>query len=116
MRQESGLRLSLVVLLLSLSAAALGQAMDTHASGFPDDTLITAPAERRAFRLWFASIAEAQYTAPSPAWEHRDCSALLRFAYVQAPQPGRSSEPPPALPGGACLVRRHSAGRQAAQP
>src|SRR5690625_903049 len=80
MRQEPGLRLPLVVLLLSLSAAALGQAMDTHASGFPDDTLITAPAERRAFRLWFASIAEAQYTAPSPAWEHRDCSGLLRFA------------------------------------
>lgn len=106
MRQEPGLRLPLVVLLLSLSAAALGQAMDTHASGFPDDTLITAPVERRAFRLWFASIAEAQYTAPSPAWEHRDCSGLLRFAYVQALAPKTEQwfaqfpylNPPPVAP------------------
>ncbi len=84
---------------------------DTHGSGFPDTTLISSPAEQRAFRLWFAAIAEAQYTAPSPAWEHLDCSGLLRFAYVQAlaqktpewfaqlPYLDQPPVPPPSKPG-----------------
>lgn len=72
---------------LGLLAPGIAQTTDSHGSGFPDVTLITAPAEQRAFRLWFAAIAEAQYTAPSPAWQHLDCSGLLRFAYVQALAP-----------------------------
>lgn len=76
--------LTLVVLLSGLVRA---EAADTYGSGFPDVTLISSPAEQRAFRLWFAAIAEAQYTAQSPAWEHLDCSGLLRFAFVQALAP-----------------------------
>lgn len=77
--------LMLVVLLSGLASA--DEAVDSYGSGFPDATLISSPAEQRAFRLWFAAIAEAQYTAQSPAWEHLDCSGLLRFAYVEALKP-----------------------------
>jgi len=76
----------LLVLLWTAPAQAAGP-LDSTGSGFPDDTLITNPSERRSFRLWFAAIAEAQYTAQSPEWEHLDCSGLLRFAYVQALSP-----------------------------
>ncbi len=78
--------LILAALLLCGAALALSE-QDTTGSGFPDATRISSSAEQRAFRLWFAAIAESQYTAQSPAWEHLDCSGLLRFAYVQALAP-----------------------------
>lgn len=76
-----------VLLLLLLGAGAARNDVDSTGSGFPDAILIRSPAEQRAFRLWFAAIAEAQYTAQSPTWEHLDCSGLLRFAFVQALAP-----------------------------
>ena len=106
-------RISLAVLItLVFVGHALAQGeRDSTGSGFPDATLIGNQADREAFRLWFAAIAEAQYTAPSPNWEFRDCSGLLRFAYTQALAP-KTSEwfaqfpylqapaiPPPAWPG-----------------
>ena len=76
--------------LLSLLLLASGLAQnewDSTGSGLPDATLISHPADREAFRLWFAAIAEAQFTAQSPDWEHLDCSGLIRFAYTQALAP-----------------------------
>lgn len=90
---------------------ALAAPLDTDGDGYPDATEITGAGERLAFAEWFAAIAEAQYTAPSPAWEHRDCSGLLRFAFVQALEPKTAewfarfpylappAVPPPAAPG-----------------
>lgn len=101
----------LLISLLTPPPASAAAPPTAENSGFPAETLITGPAERRAFRLWFAAIAEAQYTAPSPAWEHLDCSGLLRFAYVQALAPKTDAwfsqfpflqppqERPPAAPG-----------------
>lgn len=86
---QNGTRAVLACVALILGAAvtfAQGE-LDTTGSGMPDATRITGAADREAFRLWFAAIAEAQYTAPSPAWEYRDCSSLLRFAYVEALKP-----------------------------
>lgn len=85
-----GCRLRAVTAVLMMSVfgtAVAGGGTDSTGSGFPDATRIIAPSEQRAFRLWFAAIAEAQFTAQSPAWEHLDCSGLLRFAYVQALAP-----------------------------
>ena len=79
---------ALVLAALLIFGAVVAQTdQDPVGSGFPDATLITSSAEQRAFRLWFAAIAESQYTAQSPAWEHLDCSGLLRFAYTQALAP-----------------------------
>lgn len=101
----------LLAALVLLQPALAEGVQDTHGSGFPDVTLISSPAEQRAFRLWFAAIAEAQYTAPAPSWEHLDCSGLLRFAYVQALAPktpawfeqfpyfDQPNVPPPTQPG-----------------
>lgn len=109
---RSGRPVLLSVLLLTLSFASLAnQERDSTGSGFPDATLLSAEADRVAFRLWFAAIAESQYTAQSPAWEHLDCSGLLRFAYTQALAPKTAewfaqfpffrqpAVPPPRAPG-----------------
>lgn len=84
----------LVKLLLLLTlATSLGLAQrdvsDLDGDGYPDEAELHGAAERNAFLRWFAAIAEAQYTAPSPTWkpEDRDCSGLLRFAYVEALKP-----------------------------
>ncbi len=102
--------IALLSLIVLCSGAAQGE-RDTTGSGFPDATLIRASGDRQAFRLWFAAIAEAQFTAQSPAWEHLDCSGLLRFAYTQALAPKtaewfaqfpylqRPALPSPAQPG-----------------
>ena len=60
---------------------------DSDADGYPDAAELTSTAERVAFREWFAAIAEAQYTAPAPDWTERDCSGLLRYAFVEALEP-----------------------------
>lgn len=42
--------------------------------------------DRRAFRDWFRWLAEAPYYGAGPKGRVTDCSALLRFAYVEALQ------------------------------
>ena len=88
------LRHSLVVLislLISLVLANTPASPDSDRDGYPDTVELTSNAERTAFMEWFAAIAEAQYTAPSSAWEYRDCSGLLRFAFTKALEPKTSS-------------------------
>jgi uncharacterized protein len=85
----------LVVLISLLTALALANntaaTLDSDADGYPDAVELGSNAERTAFMEWFAAIAEAQYTAPSPAWEYRDCSGLLRFAFTKALEPKDTS-------------------------
>ena len=75
----------LVYLLLSLTFATTPAATrDGDGDGYPDAVELTSAAERASFRAWFAAVAEAQYTAPAPDWTERDCSGLLRYAFVKA--------------------------------
>jgi uncharacterized protein len=74
----------LIFLLTSLALANPTASSDSDQDGYPDTVELTSTAERTAFMEWFAAIAESQYTAPSPAWEYRDCSGLLRFAFTKA--------------------------------
>jgi uncharacterized protein len=61
---------------------------DTIGDGTPDFLRLHDPADRIAFRRWFALLAEAQYfrRRALPA-EIDDCAALLRFAYREALRP-----------------------------
>lgn len=77
----------LISLFTSLALANNTAALDSDQDGYPDAVELSSNAERTAFMEWFAAIAEAQYTAPSPAWEYRDCSGLLRFAFTKALEP-----------------------------
>lgn len=72
---------------LFLEAAVWAAPSDAY--GYPLEVRITDAKDREAFMRWFAAIAEAQYTAPSPDWnaEDQDCAGLLRFAYVEALKP-----------------------------
>lgn len=103
--------LLLAAFCLLVSSAHAADPADSRGAGLPDVTRITSETERVAFREWFAAIAEAQFTAPAPAWQERDCSSLLRFAYVETLKP-KSAEwfsqfpffnpprlPPPRTPG-----------------
>ncbi len=82
------IRLAAALLLGTISLVVVANGvLDSTGRGLPDATRITDAGDREAFRLWFAAIAEAQYTAPAPDWEHRDCSSLMRFAYVEALKP-----------------------------
>jgi uncharacterized protein len=79
-------------LLLSFALATQGDALgDRDLDGYPDALELTSNAERTAFMEWFAAVAEAQYTEPSPNWEDRDCSGLLRFAFTKALEPKDTS-------------------------
>jgi uncharacterized protein YfaT (DUF1175 family) len=73
--------------LLLVGPAVGGSPLDSRGAGLPDVTRITSAVDRVAFREWFAAVAEAQFTEPSPAWPARDCSSLFRFAYVEALKP-----------------------------
>jgi uncharacterized protein YfaT (DUF1175 family) len=77
-----------LVLATSLSPAP-PDLSDLDQDGYPDVAEFHSTAQREAFLAWFAAIAEAQFTAPSPAWpaEAQDCSGLLRFAFVEALKP-----------------------------
>jgi uncharacterized protein len=77
----------LISLLTSLALANNTATLDSDLDGYPDAVELSSNAERTAFMEWFAAVAEAQYTAPSPAWEYRDCSGLLRFAFIKALEP-----------------------------
>lgn len=93
-------KLVLTALLLLGSAPPLW-AHDADGDGYPDAAELTGTAERAAFLEGFAAVAEAQYTAPDKAWLERDCSGLLRYAFVEALKPsaarfGRFAHPPAA--------------------
>ena len=62
---------------------------DLDQDGYPDVAELHSTVQREAFLDWFAAIAEAQFTARSPAWrvEEQDCAGLLRFALVEALKP-----------------------------
>jgi uncharacterized protein len=78
----------LISLLTSLALANnLALPQDSDGDGYPDVVEISSNAERTAFMEWFAAVAEAQYTAPAPNWEYRDCSGLLRYAFTKALEP-----------------------------
>ncbi len=76
-----------LVLLLGLLGITQGQITDSDRDGYPDEVELVSAAERRSFLEWFAAIAEAQYTAPAEDWLERDCSGLLRYAFVEALKP-----------------------------
>ncbi len=84
------MRAILIFICLFMVAGALAQgAPDSDHDGYPDADEITGAADRAAFMGWFATIAESQYTAMSPAWQpqDRDCAGLLRFAFIEALKP-----------------------------
>lgn len=59
---------------------------DSFDDGTPDFARLDSPADRQAFRRWFAFLAEQQFlreTAQLPA-EVSDCAGLVRFAYREA--------------------------------
>jgi len=59
---------------------------DTAQDGTPDFLRLDDERDRRAFRLWFTWLAEAQYFQPPAARpdEIKDCAALIRYAYREA--------------------------------
>lgn len=88
------MRVSLLVLFVALgfltTQARATSPLDSDRDGFPDSVELYSEGDRRAFLDWFASIAEAQYASPSPDWHYRDCSGLLRFAFIEALKPKNS--------------------------
>ncbi len=84
-------QLVLVWLLIPFLLAATPNSLDSDGDGYPNVVELVSAADRLAFLEWFAAIAEAQYTAISPAWEYQDCSGLLRFAFVEALKPKDSA-------------------------
>jgi len=58
---------------------------DSVGDGTPDFLRLHDPADRAAFRRWFAFLAEAQYyRSHASRAEIDDCAALLRYAYREA--------------------------------
>jgi len=72
---------------LNTRALPASQIRDSNADGYPDSLELHSSSQRDAFMLWFAAIAESQYTAPNADWTLRDCSGLLRYAYTEALKP-----------------------------
>lgn len=64
-------------------------APDADDDGYPDRAELRSDSDRENFRRWFTAIAEAQFYAPSEAWntEQRDCAGLVRFAVREALRP-----------------------------
>lgn len=59
---------------------------DSFGDGTPDFLRLEAASDRRAFRRWFAFLAEQQFlkeTAELPG-EVKDCAALVRYSYREA--------------------------------
>ena len=59
---------------------------DRAGDGTPDFLRLESPADRDAFRRWFAFLAESQALTPTKALPREivDCAALARFAYREA--------------------------------
>lgn len=81
-----GMRVAWVVL---WCLGSLGWALDQDRDGYPDAAELHSTTARQAFLGWFAAVAEALYTAPPADWlpQDRDCSGLLRYAFVEALKP-----------------------------
>lgn len=80
-----GLCLLLLAATLTLCAAS-GSSRDPESAAVPDFLRLDSPADREAFRQWFAAVAEYQALRPAkelPA-EINDCAALLRYSYRAA--------------------------------
>ena len=70
----------------TLAITAALQVSDTASDGTPDFLRLDDTADGRAFRQWFAFLAETQYfqdAGQRPA-EINDCAALIRYAYREA--------------------------------
>ncbi len=78
------LLVKLLIILFFMTFASAFSPLDADADGYPDVVELNSLREREAFLDWFSAIAEAQYTAPSSEWKYRDCSGLIRFAYIEA--------------------------------
>ena len=59
---------------------------DSFGDGIPDSLRLHSPEDRRAFRAWFAALAEHEADLPPGKLppEIDDCAALLRFCYREA--------------------------------
>ncbi len=59
---------------------------DSYGDGTPDFLRLHSPEDQRAFRSWFAAIAEAESAQPADKLpgEIDDCAALLRYSYREA--------------------------------
>jgi uncharacterized protein len=65
---------------------AIPDLRDSLGDGTPDCLRLDGESDRRAFRRWFAFLAETQYFQPAEARppEIDDCAALIRYAYREA--------------------------------
>lgn len=84
MKRRFFLTLLLLTFVAGMSVMARASQRDY---GYPAHLHLADAGDRAVFREWFATIAEAQYTAIHPDWVYQDCSGLLRFAYTQALTP-----------------------------
>lgn len=77
----------LLALLLLTSAAPLSP-LDSDGDGYPDALRLVGQ-DRARFADWFARVAESQFYGMSGDWrpENRDCSGLVRYAFVNALMP-----------------------------
>ena len=73
---------------IALSATTSTQVpdVDSNRLGYPDSARLVGQ-DRDRFADWFASIAESQYYAMNADWTDRDCSGLVRYAFVNALMP-----------------------------
>jgi uncharacterized protein YfaT (DUF1175 family) len=79
-------RVAAILLLAGLIAAESPDLGDRFGDGTPEFLRLYSQSDRRAFRHWFAFLAESQYyrqPGRRPA-EINDCAALIRFAYREA--------------------------------
>lgn len=83
-RHNGWVRVPLLIFMVSMLAQPV---QDSNRDGYPDVAQLHSSSERQNFLRWFAAIAESQYTAPNADWVQRDCSGLLRYAYMEALKP-----------------------------
>lgn len=71
---------------VTVSVSFVPDFSDSFQDGTPDFLRLHAAEDRRAFRMWFAALADAQADLPKEKLpiEIDDCAALLRFAYREA--------------------------------
>ena len=68
-----------------LGALALASGLAPWGGAFAAAAGTLTPAQSRTFRAWMVRIVSAQLAAgPTPRWQQRDCSGLVRFAVAEA--------------------------------